>query len=378
MSAEHESIELSDRLQTRRKRLETLLSETDHNAVWFARPNGFAWLTGGSNVVDRDSDLGIAAAGYTVDDGFVVLTDNIETQRLQDEELPAAFSVTSRKWYSQSLTEELIDRSPTPAYADIPLDNAGFTQLNAAALRQPLTESDREAYEKLGMAAARAVETIAKELRPGDTEHEVAAGLQISLSAQGINAPVVLVGGAERAQTYRHYTPTMDTLGDYALISVTAERGGLYASLTRTVAFDAPEWLFDRHDAATTVEVSALGATQRVAQENGTAAEVFGVIQDAYDVVGYPDEWKHHHQGGAAGYSGREWIATPSLTEQVYTPMAYAWNPTVQGAKSEGTVLVTNDEIRPLTQTDGWPTVDAASIDGETIVSRPAIYEREL
>ncbi len=62
-------------------------------------------------------------------------------------------------------------------------------------------------------------------------------------------------------------------LGDYALLSVTAS-GGLYASTTRTVAFDPPEWLSERHSQAMQVETSALAATQAVSRLNGTASSV--------------------------------------------------------------------------------------------------------
>lgn len=362
-------------LSARQDRLEAACLEEGWHAIWFARPNGFAWLTGGSNVVDRDSPIGVAAAGYTREDGFVVLTNNIEAARLVDEELPAAFAVETHQWYGSSIEEAIVDRSPTPAATDISIDAEGFNRVDGATLRQPLTEADISAYEDLGLEAATAVEMICAELQPADTEHEVASGLRIALASQGINAPVVLVGGADRAQSYRHYMPTTAELGDYALVSVTAERGGLYTSLTRTVAFDEPEWLADRHEAAARVETTALAATQRAAAADGTAADVFGAIQDAYDVVGYPDEWKHHHQGGAAGFDGREWIATPSLAEPVHAPMAYAWNPTIQGTKSEGTVLVTEESIDPVTLTNSWPTIGVTSIDEETTIERPAIRQ---
>jgi Xaa-Pro aminopeptidase len=120
-----------------------------------------------------------------------------------------------------------------------------------------------------------------------------------------------LVGGERRAQSYRHCTPTDASLDGYALISVTATRGGLAASCTRTVAFDEPDWLAERHDAAARVETTALAATQAVGRDGGTAGDVFAGIRAAYDAVGVPDEWREHHQGGAAGFAGREWIATP-------------------------------------------------------------------
>jgi len=365
-------------LADRRARLATYLDATDLAAVWFARPNSFAWLTGGSNVVDREGPIGVAAAGYDREAGFRVVTDTIEAPRLRDEELPSEFTVDAVDWYADSLAEAVAERSPTPAAADF--DVPGFTAVDASSLRQPLTNADIDRYRAVGADVAAAIEAVGRSIAATDTEREVATELRAALEARGLVAPVVLVGGGERAQRYRHYTPTDTELGDYALLSVTAHRGGLYASATRTVAFDAPDWLSDRHRAAAAVEVSALAATQQAAANGGTAGDVFGAIQQAYAAVDWPDEWTHHHQGGAAGFAGREWIATPDHDTSVFTPMAYAWNPTVQGAKSEGTVLVTDDTIEPLTLPDAWPTIEVdavGDVGGDATLTRPAVLHRD-
>jgi hypothetical protein len=57
-------------LSARAERLDEYLAARDLEAVWFVRPNGFAWLTGGSNVVDRSASVGVAAAGYDGDVEF--------------------------------------------------------------------------------------------------------------------------------------------------------------------------------------------------------------------------------------------------------------------------------------------------------------------
>jgi len=165
---------------------------------------------------------------------------------------------------------------------------------------------------------------------------------------------------------------------------VTAQRAGLHASCTRTVAFDPPSWLAERHEAAARVETTALAATQtaaasdsRAGDNGGTAGDVFAAIQDAYDAVGHDGEWEHHHQGGAAGFAGREWIATPDHDAPVEAPMAYAWNPTVQGAKSEDTALVTDEEIEPLTATDRWPTTTVSAVDRDVELERPDVLDLE-
>jgi len=69
-------------LAARTERLDAYLDERGLEAVWFAKPNGFAWLTGGDNVVDADADFGVGAAGY--DGDLRVITDDIEADRLAD------------------------------------------------------------------------------------------------------------------------------------------------------------------------------------------------------------------------------------------------------------------------------------------------------
>ncbi|WP_324662109.1 M24 family metallopeptidase [Haloarcula sediminis] len=354
-------------------RLDAYLDSEDLAAVWFARPNGFAWLTGGDNVVDRGGDIGVAAAGYD-GDGITVVTNSIEGRRLREEELADDVEVETYAWYESDLAATVADVSPAPAAADF--DVPGFDSVDASALRQPLTERQRERYRTLSAEVAEAVETVARRVESTDTERDVAAALRGELSEAGIDSPVALVGGAERAQRYRHYTPQAEPLGEYALLSVTAGRDGLYTSCTRTIAFDAPDWLRERTRAAMRVEATALAATRAVGRDSGTAGDVFEAIQRAYDAVGWDGEWRNHHQGGAAGYAGREWIATPDGDQPVVLPQGYAWNPTVRGAKSEDTHLVTADGIELLSGTGEWPTQRVEAVGYDCELPRHGVLQR--
>ena len=366
----------------RAERLDEYLAARDLEAVWFAHPNGFAWLTGGSNVVDRSASVGVAAAGY--DGDFRVVTTAGDADRLREEELPAAVggdgdgtdtdvdvTIEETAWYEESLAEAVAERSPAPAAADF--DVPGFESVDASRLRQPLTDEDVARYRELGRETAAALETVCRQLQPDDPEYEVEAAIRISLSSRDVETPVILVGGGNRAAEYGHPTPGDDELGDYAIVSVVGERGGLFASLTRTVVFDAPEGLKQRHRAAARIETTALSATQAAARgelvgpedadtDPDTASDVFAAIQDAYAAVDFPEEWRDHPQGGAAGYDTREWVAAPDATEPVRAPMGYAWNPWVQGARSEDTYLVTADRIENLTKTGQWPTLEVDAV----------------
>ncbi|MBV0923004.1 M24 family metallopeptidase [Halomicroarcula limicola] len=355
-------------------RLDAYLAENDLRAVWFAGPNGFAWLTGGGDsVVDREGTMGVAAAGYD-GEGVTVVTNNIEASRLRDEELNEGVTIETFEWYETSLAEAVASVSPTPAAADF--DVADFASVDASELRQPLTDRQIERYRDLSADAAAAIESVARGASPDDTERAVAADLRHELFARGVESPVALVGSAARAQRYRHYTPKDEPLGEYALLSVTAQRDGLHTSCTRTVAFDPPEWLGERTRKAMRVETTALAATRAVAEDGGTAADVFEAIRDAYDAVGWDGEWRNHHQGGAAGFAGREWVATPDGDAPVTVPQGYAYNPTIAGSKSEDTHLVTSGGVELLSETGEWPTRDVSAVGYDLELSRHGVLSR--
>lgn len=276
---------LSDILSSirRRKRLDTFLDRNGLNAVWFARPNNFAWLTGGENIVDEASSVGIAAAGYTGTQ-LHVLTNNIEAERLADEELPDDAVIEAYLWYEGDLATVLAERSPTPAAADF--DVPGFERVDARGLRQPLSDADVEAYRELGADTAVAVENVCRDVEAETTEQEAAAALREELAVRDVRASVALVGNETRATTYRHYTPQSAELGSYALLSVTAARAGLSASLTRPVCFDAPSWHEERRAAAARVATTALAATRSAGFSDGPSNRIFSEIQDAYAATG--------------------------------------------------------------------------------------------
>ncbi|WP_332899654.1 M24 family metallopeptidase [Haladaptatus sp. CMSO5] len=356
-----------------RARLDTYLEDRGLAAVWFARPTSFAWLTGGDNFVDRHAPIGVAAAGYD-GDRVAVVTDNIEADRLATEELSADVQLIEFPWYEGSLAQMVAATTDTPAAADFSVP--GLKSIEQNLRYHPLSESSVEQYRELGSLVAKAVETVCFEATPSESERVVAARLRHKLAAHGIDTSVVLVGSDARVTDHRHYTPTETELGRYALVSVTATRDGLYASMTRTVSFAEPEWLAKRHRVASQIQSTALAATQATGRADGTASDVFSAIQSAYAEMGYPDEWERHHQGGAAGYAGRTWIATPTLDTEVKLPMAFAWNPTVQGAKSEDTWLVTEDGFECLTRTGDWETISSPAVGFDLMLSHPTILRR--
>jgi antitoxin VapB len=102
----------------------------------------------------------------------------------------------------------------------------------------------------------------------------------------------------------------------------------------------------------------------RATRHGATADELFHVARDRYAALGYPGEEQMHHQGGATGYWEREWVARPGGTERVLNRQAMAWNPSVEGGKTEDTVVLNDGTLEVLTRTPRLPVVEA-SCEGE-------------
>ena len=71
--------------------------------------------------------------------------------------------------------------------------------------------------------------------------------------------------------------------------------------------------------------------------------------------AGFPGEWKKHHQGGAIGYDDREYVIYPGIQETVLENQAFAWNPTITGAKVEDTIIAHKNGFEVITRTEDWP-----------------------
>jgi antitoxin VapB len=149
---------------------------------------------------------------------------------------------------------------------------------------------------------------------------------------------------------------------------VTAEREGLYVSLTRVVSFGAPSPELERLVwAAAEVDAAVLAASR----PGATLGELFDVLARAYEQQGFPEEWRRHHQGGLTGYRGREVFSVPGDPTRLPDASAVAWNPSVTGGgKSEDTALVTSAGVEVLTRTSDLPELETAAG-----LPRPAIVE---
>lgn len=360
--------------ETRAKlsRLRQAMAENSLDAVYLERWNNVAWLCGGrGNRVVLDSDRGLCGVLVGANGAWLLLPNNEEARCRSEVFADLALPVLVRAWYQLPLWQSVLGHLPAGAQwaADVAAEGALDVEPMIAPLRRSLVEADQERYRALGTDAAEALESALLETGPEWRELHVAAAIEAELKARDVEAAVVLVGGARRAERYRHLVPVSEPVGDGVVASITATRHGLHASVTRSLSYGPPaERRRQRHHAAVAVDSAYLHASR----PGASLGDILALGESAYEDAGYYDDWKEHHQGGTTGYAGRELFALPGSTERLAVGNALAWNPTVPGAKSEDTVLVREDGLELLTQAPGsrWPVIYA---DGESPVPRTGL-----
>lgn len=360
-----------DEFEQKQRSVQALLASHSLEALLLRRASSFAWATcGGSSYVNTASTDGEAAL-LIAPSGRHLITNNIEAPRLEREEQLGRqgwqFSVTP--WYQAEDVVGRLSRGLRLA-ADGPYPGAVDLSAEVARLRAQLTPEEGARFGAVGRLCAEGMAAAVGAVRPGQTEYEIAALLASEVQSRGVQPVVNLVATDERVLAYRHPLPSGKKLQRYAMLVLCGRRGGLVCSVTRCVYFgQLPDDLQQKALAVAQVDATFIAATR----PGESLRVILGRAIQAYAAVGFPEEWRLHHQGGPAGYEPREYLATLQAEDVVSAGQAYAWNPSISGAKSEDTILVGKSGPEVLTAMPGWPEHRVAV--GDLTLSRPAILQ---
>jgi Xaa-Pro aminopeptidase len=311
----------------------------------------FFWLTGGRPYINTAVEKACAELLVTEKRVYLIV-NNIEAERLSTEELAGLpiEKVTYYWWEAQGVQDKIKEcvgegRVLTDAALGVKF----------ARLRWDLTLDEQMRFKDTGMVVGKILSEVAYQIEPGNTELEIASLIKKAALPYGVNANVALVAVDDRTTLYRHPVPTEKKLDKYAMLVISGEKHGLYASATRLVHFGkVPAELEKRFQAVLQVDAAYLYATTPGSKLN----EIFQQGIENYASNGFAKEWMHHHQGGMAGYSSREIKGDMSNSETVKIGQAYAWNPTIAGVKSEDTILVGNNGVEIITASTNFPVVE--------------------
>jgi antitoxin VapB len=340
-----------------------LAAEGLGGVVLSAQPN-FAWLTaGGNSGIDTSREQGACALLVRADGKRYVLASHIEMARMLEEELAGAdFEPVEFGWEEEKASPTFLAdlaAKVVGGHAALGSDLALGGSVKAidgavSRCRYQLTPPEFERFRQLGSDAGEVLGEVARSVAPGETETEVARRVGDALAARGMRSVVTLVAADERIAKFRHPVPTEKAWGRVLLLVTCARRQGLVASLSRIVcAGEVPEELKRRTEGSARVNAKMLAATR----PGASGAELYRVAAEAYAAEGFPGEEKKHHQGGAAGYRTRDWVAHPASAETVQDRQAFAWNPTITGSKAEETCIVSAEGVELITKSPEWPQI---------------------
>ena len=333
--------------ENRDRSLRELMDERGLGALLLSRPANFAWYTGGAdNRVDHGDPVGVASVLVTTDDAYV-LTNNIEAPRMREEQTPE-MEVVEHPWHEEPAAHLRELTGGAGVGTDFPSTSGPDLSAEISPLRYVLDGDAIEDYRRLGEDTVIAVSEATGSLSPETDELDAAAELSAACLGRGMFAPVLLAASEERLVRHRHPVPHGGHLGKQAMLVVCAERGGLFVSLTRMIYFREPDPKSARRQEA--CEEILRRMREEATRKGRTLAQAFEDCRRFYAEAGYPEGWRDHHQGGMTGYASREVIATPGTQQGITEAQAFAWNPSLVGAKAEETFVLGPEGPEVLTR----------------------------
>lgn len=340
------------------------------DALLLSQTANLAWVTAGAATYIVEAADASPFSILITTHKAVVLTDAIEGPRLRDEMALEAlgFEIVIEPWYGRG--KALADYSAGKRMAaDVPgaaLNFMGEMQM----VRSTLLPQEADRLRGAGRLAAAAMAEAVFQTRPGDTEHRLAARLGAATRARGGTPVVALVASDERIFKYRHPLPTGKAVEKYAMLVLGFRYEGLVISLTRLVHFGPiPDEVQRKMLACARVDARLILGTL----PGRTLGDMWELAKRAYADEGYPEAIEEHHQGGSTGYQPREILATPDDPTPIAANQAFAWNPSIRGAKSEDTLLLGPGGVEVVSNLPAWP-MTSVNIAGQTI-ARPVILQ---
>lgn len=352
-------------------RLEKLMAEKGLDGICLFKFMNYSWLSaGGTNRVVTGSERGCSVLVVMSDGKKYVAAPANEISRItQEETVGLGFEAITFPWYHNVAEKISKTVAGKKLGSDVPIPGMECISDDIDRLRFNLTIWEQTKAKELAGICSDEMAALCAGLQPGLSEQQIAAELSSRLLSKGVKPAVLLIGVDERLGYCRHPIVTDKKLSNYGLVSLVGEKAGLHVTLTRSVHFGPiPAELKEKHRKACIVDVEMCEATKAGAAVD----DIFALCKDTYAEVGFPGEWELHHQGGAIGYASREYRAG-ERKELVVAGQMFGWNPTVQGAKSEETILVnTAGQPEVITSTPAWWPKEKFGKQG---IERPLILE---
>ncbi|MBM4171105.1 MAG: M24 family metallopeptidase [Ignavibacteria bacterium] len=341
-------------------RLKNFLTENKLDGILITQVRNVYWATAGlaNNQIVLNKDVGTASLLFLKNGKKFLICNGAEASRMMDESLKElGYELIEYPWYESNSTKDVrgeIIKQFGRIGSDINYPNTINVSVKFKTLRYSLNEYEVLRYKYVAEQSTEAVAEVCMNIKPGMSEFEIETMTANALRNRQILPTVLLTAVDERIYKYRHALPGGAKLKKYVMINICAEKWGMPIAVTRFVHFgQLPEILKARLEKTAIVNAHY----QEFTRPGVSAFEIFEKMKNWYKSVSFVNEWMLHHQGGAIGYDDREWIIYPGNKEVVQNNQAFAWNPTITGAKVEETMIVNENGFEVITKSPNWPMI---------------------
>lgn len=372
--------EIKNEISIKIEQVNKFLDEEGLKGILLTQVRNVYWMTAGlaNNQIVLNKDVGAASLLIMRDGEKYVICNGSEAGRLMDETLgDLGYELKMFNWYESNPKKDIRSKiiydlaDGGKIGSDIDYPGTVLKSDEFAKLRFSFTDMEIKRYRWLGKETTEAVAEVCRKIKPGMNEFEIEYMTANALRARGIFPTVLLIAVDERIYKYRHALAGGAILKKYAMVNVVAEKWGMPIAVTRFVHFGPlPEELAKKIKAAAEVNANYEAATV----PGKKLSDIFEGCKTWYADVGFEGEWQKHHQGGAIGYNDREYCIYPHIDGTVQENQAFAWNPTITGAKIEDTIISYKDSIKVITVSKDWPMIPI-TVNGK-IYKQPDILIR--
>jgi hypothetical protein len=348
-----------------------LLQDVGCDGLLLLDADNFAWLTSGASTRGT-LDPRDQPAAYCNGEQRWVLCNNVETQRLFDEEIDGlGFQLKEwpYHWGRDQLLADLIQGRRVAC--DQPLGECVVVADRLRQLRRKLTLYEQACLEALGGIVAHALEATCRTLQPGISEREIAAQVGHRLLHRGV-VPVQLgVAVDGRSRNYRQHGFTATLLQHSAVVTATGRKYGLCATASRSLCFGELDKDYrNEHNSVCKVSATYLASTW----SDAVPREILLAGRRIYLLSGFEHEWLLAPQGWVTGRSPVELALLPHTEELFHAGWAVTWHASSGAALSCDTFLLTEQGPKTMTPTEVWP-LKRIRVQGVEFV-RPDVLQR--
>jgi len=369
-----DSMNRKEEISIKEKRVRELMKSLGLEAIVFKKQSNFSWFTGGSiNMVPICTEMGFTTILVT-EKGKYLISNRIESARNMEEEnlKDLGFNLLEYEWFESKEYDFIKKIVPSlKVGCDVSIYSLKNIEPQIKEIRYSLTSAEIERYLWLGEKTSEAIESVLMEVELGQSEAEITGELAKRLWKSRIDPVGYQAAADERAYKYRHPIPTEKKTKKSLMLCVMARKWGLITTITRLLNFgEVSEKVRKQYRDNAYIECEMIAATNPGVKTNS----IFNKACELYEELGYHNEWKLHHQGGAMGYDVRDYVCSSDSKEVVQENQVFCWNPSISGTKSEDAFITMKDGFKFITKPVLFPSLEIKV--GDITFHRPDILQK--